>query len=266
MDTATSADAQFDRWREWVATKQWHAAVNIAEFVPGYYKTKMGKRFVQVAIWRDADGEHMTRDGQYIADLSKRLEIWTYCTVVSGEMYDDLIADKSGDPVYAKLPTDAAGLLSRVKALAAITASIDTPDDAARLADVAHALRAAAKIAEDTQKELVDPLKAQIKRANAIWGEIVEFAEVARAPVMGALERYLGGKNEPAGVKGQLGRAISLRTDKTLEITDYGAALSHFVKAAPEEFSSIVEKLARAALKKGEAVPGAKLVEVKRAQ
>lgn len=235
---------------------------------PGRYRLKRNGEWKGVAIWYDAQGVlNVLVDGEAIPHVGMS-QVWTSCArhPISETEYERLVgADDASDPIYAALPDDAEGLLERVRRLAAIPTAIDDADEARRLADAAHLLKQIETRCAETYKDAAAPHAEKIGRLKVLWGEPEGLAKAARDPVMSALTRFLKGKNEPGGVKGQLGRAISLRTYSVLEITDYDAALAHFVKADPEAFKKTVEKLARAAIKNGE-VPGVKHTEDKRAQ
>lgn len=234
---------------------------------PGRYRAKNGERYAPVAIWKQDGAVIMLRDGQMVPP-SEQSRLWTWCAQnpISPDAYERMASgEQASDPIYAALPDAPAQLLARIQAIGAMPSSPSTSDEAERLADAAHLLKTIEKRADDTEKELSAPLKAQLAEVAAPWKEVAGMAKAVRDPIMAGLAVFLCKKNEPAGVKGQLGKAISLRTDKTVEVFDLEAAISHFAKADPEAFRGVVEKLARAALKDGTA-PGCRLIEKRRAQ
>lgn len=235
---------------------------------PGRYRVKRGSEWRAVAIWfGDDKALNFIMDGQTVAE-EMQAHIWTGCAryPISEKEYDRMMNEGGNDPVYSQLPADANSLRIRVERLAAIPAVIVDPDDARMIADIAHVLKQIEKTCDEKQKSLSKPHKDAIASIREAWGLPTELAISAREPFMRALSEHLKQKNEPGGVRGQVGRAISLRSYQALEITDYESALQHFVKADPEAFSETIEKLARKALKAGETVPGAKFTEDRRAQ
>lgn len=235
---------------------------------PGRYRLRRNGEWRPVAIWIDHDGVKRVLLGNQLVDSDQHGAIWISCArhAISETEYQELIAGPVDDPVYARLPEEPEHLRGRVERLAAIPTSIENSDDARRLADVAHVLKQIEKTCDERQRELSAPHKEAIGAIRERWGVPCELAIAAREPVMRALATYLKGKNEPGGVKAQLGKAISLRAYKTVEITDLEAALAHFVKEDPEAFTPVVEKLARAAIKTGETPPGVREIEDRRAQ
>jgi len=234
---------------------------------PGRYKTKMGERWVPVAIWRDGENVlHFWRDGKPIEDAGKRLDIYSYCRPVTEKEYEWIGSDKSGDAIYSEIPSDPVKLRARVERIAAIPAVIEDGDDARRMSDIAHVLKQIENICSEREKAEAAPLKKKLADVKARWGFPAELAVAARAPVLREITRHLKSKNEPGGAKGSIGRSLSLRTYTVMEIDDYPLALAHFVETQPEKFRETVEKLARAAIKAGEKVPGAKETEDQRAQ
>lgn len=256
-------------WEAMIADSKARLPVTESEPQPGRYRMKNGAGWQPVAIWRDDAGAIQVMRGGGMERPETFGHVWVSCArhAITPTEYDRMASgEQNTDPVYAKLPTDPQSLTARVKLLGAIAPQVETPDDASRLADCAHVLRQIEKTCADSEKELLAPHLAGINRIKALWGEPAKLAKAAREPIMSALARYLDGKNSQGGVKGQLGKAISLRTDKTVEVTDYLAALHHFVEVRPEAFRALVEKLARAAVKAGETVEGVKEIETRRAQ
>ena len=267
MSVTEIDQSQFDTWRGWLREGAEAVPQDAGDLQPGKYKTKMGDRWVAVAIWYDAERAlQFVRDGYKIANYSKQLEIFSYCRPVDDAEYDRIVAGPNGDPIYERIPDNYLALLAHVKALASKPCKIANGKDAERVADLAHALKAVEKKAKTKLDEETARAKEEIAQAKARWSETETIAKTARAVVMGSLQRHLEAKNEPGGAKSQLGRAISLRSYQTIEITDYAAALAHFVEQDPEAFSSVVEKLARAAVKAGVDAPGVKEVTERRAQ
>lgn len=234
---------------------------------PGRYRLRRNGQWRPVAIWHDQDGVLRVLVGGELIEPTHYGATWISCArhAVSEDEYERLLNGTGDDPVYAKLPEDARQLRIRVERIAAIPAVIENGDDARMLADVAHVLKAIEKTCDERQAAESLPHKSALSAIKERWGVPAELAAIAREPVMRALTAHLKAKNEPGGAKGQMGRAISLRSVKVLEITDYEAALAHFVKEEPEAFLKTVETLARKALKNG-TCPGAKMIDDKAAQ
>lgn len=235
---------------------------------PGRYRMKTGSGWSAVAIWSEGGLIRVMRDS-VIQPTEKHSGIWVSCArhPITSNEYDSMTdGSQAIDPIYAQLPTDAAGLNARVRGLGSIPSSASDENEAARLADAAHVLKKIETTAREKWREEIAPFEARIAEIRAPLEEIAQNADAVRKTIMQALAAYLMAKNSPGGVRGQLGKAISLRTDKSIEITDYAAALAHFIATDAQAFSSVVEKLARAAIKKGDAVPGVKEVEIRRAQ
>ena len=243
--------------------------INEEEPQPGRYRHRRNGSWTPVAIWHDESGVlFFLSNGEFINDPQMRSHIWTSCAkhAISENEYERLMSGANEfDPVYAALPDDAAKLRARVEKIATIPFVIDDADTARYFADAAHLLKSIETRCNETLKDEKAPLEEKLNALKAKWGEPAELAKAVREPLMNALTKHLKTKNTPGGVKGQAGRSISLRKYDRLEITDYEAALAHFVEKDPEAFRKTVEKLARAALKTGK-VPGAKFVEDKRTQ
>lgn len=258
---------------EYWKTKLANPAVRLPIFEddpqPGRYRAKSAGRYVAIAIWKDDDGAtQMIRDGEHVP-AEDQPRVWTWCaqSPISSDAYDRMASgEQDADPIYSQLPDAAPKILARVRAIGAMPTAPTTPDEAERLADAAHLLKTIEKKATDTAKELIAPLKARIDELSGPWNEVSANAKAARDPIMTGLANFLSKKNEPGGVKGQLGKAISLRTDKVMMIHDLEAALAYFTKKDPAAFEPMVEKLARAAIKNGEDVPGVEIQESRRAQ
>lgn len=264
----TKFESQFDVWRDWVKRGLRAIPQDHTGFVPGFYRTKMGDKPVGVAIWHDDDGLQFQRDGVSIDSDKKREEVYAFCSPCSKSDFDWLVSDHSTDPVYAKLPSSIGGMLDRVRHLACIPIIVDDEEGAGLQADIAHQLKQIENQATKDLKEAQAPLHKQMKEMKMAWDNVIQTAQAARSKRVVALTDYLKTKNEPKGVKGQLGKAVSLRTRTTFVIHDLEAALNCFLKSGHlADFESTVEKLVRAELRKGnDAVPGVDYGEERKAQ
>lgn len=254
-------------WESKLANPAARLPIHEDEPQPGRYRARHGERYVPVAIWRENGTLLMLRDGVMVPP-DEQPRTWTWCaqSPITPDAYERMVSgEQAADPIYAQLPDSPAQLLARVRMIGAMPASPSTSEEAERLADAAHLLKTIEKRADETVKEIAEPLKAQIAEKTGPWNEISANAKAARDPIMAGLAVFLAKKNEPAGIKGQLGKAISLRTDKAVEIFDLEAAIAHFAGVDPEAFRGVVDRLARVALKAG-AVPGCRIIEQRRAQ
>ena len=235
---------------------------------PGRYRLKRGNEWAPVAIWHDESGNLIVLSRDAVVAPDRQPSVWMSCAryPISEAEYERLLNGDIDDPVYAKLPTDSAGLKKRVAAISQLPTAIENSDDARLLADAAHVLKSIEKDCAERYKSAAEPLEGKIAALKADWKKPSEDAVTVRKPIMAALAEFLKKKNEPGGVRSQLGKAISLRTYKAIEVTDYPAAFGWFASKDPEAFRAIVEKLARAAIKAGEDVPGVIETEDRRAQ
>lgn len=256
-----------DYWESKLANSAARIPIHEDDPQPGRYRAKNGEGYAPVAIWKEGDRTIMLKNGQVVPP-DQQGAVWTWCAQnpITPQAYDRMTSgEQAADFIYSQLPHGPHELLQRVQQIGALPSHPSTSEEAERLADAAHLLKTIEKKADETSKDLAAPLKRQIEELTGPWNEIAGMAKAVRDPITSGLAIFLAKKNDKGGVKGQLGKAISLRTDKSVEITNYEAALAHFVEADPEAFRGVVERLARAALKEG-AVPGARYVETKRAQ
>lgn len=255
-------------WEEKLANSKARIPIHEDDPQPGRYRARDGERYVPVAIWKDGETLLMMRDGVMVPP-DQQPRVWTWCaqSPITPDAYERMTnGEQASDPIYAQLPASPVQLLVRIQRIGAMPTAPSTSDEAERLADAAHLLKTIEKKADETAKEIAEPLKREIGERCAPWNEVAGMAKAVRDPIMAGLAVFLAKKNEPSGIKGQLGKAISLRTDKSVEVFDLEAALSHFADIDPEAFRAVVEKLARAALKDGGAAPGCRIIENRRAQ
>jgi len=112
-------------------------------------------------------------------------------------------------------------------------------EEAARLADEARVEAARAAMAND----VVGETEAEEKAAAA-----EKAAKAAAKPVSVKADSYTGG-----------GRAMSLRTIRTAEINNARAVCNHFIE--DPALLDVIQRLATAAIRRGEVVPGTTVKE-----
>ena len=258
---------QFAQWRQWVEDDVYCIPQDVIGLIPGKYQTKMGQRFVGVAVWLDDDGVlQFIRDGKEITDEKKRYQIFDFVRPVSEEQYEFVTKDHAGDPIYDKLPQTLKDLGVRLKLLTLVPFEIKNREDAESCADAQHVLKQIENTINNQYKDAKEPFNLKLKAVKEMHEPLLDFAKDRRKPFMAALTGYLQKQNDKKGVKGQLGKAISLRSYTLVELSDYKAAFAYFVQEKPDAFKDFVLKLARADVEKGGTPPGIKTTEDRRAQ
>ena len=260
------------------------------------------KTFTPVAYWPGQDGQLHCRIGDDDVTPERGQEIWERVGAhpVTEEAYRAVAQDNKPWPDEHELvdmrghnmpPEDTLeGLRENVGPLAQEAESrlkgqpIADQEEADRLANLADRLAELAKKAEELRKLERKPHDEELKRIQARWSPILALAETYKRIKYELLTPWLkreearkkqeaeaaAAAGEPPAAEeprrprvGTRGRAMTLKSQKKAEITDYRVCLEFFAES--EDIRSCVQMLANRAVRAGIAVPGTKVTETEKA-
>jgi len=259
------------------------------------------KTFTPVAYYIDADGVYRCREGDREVDDARACALWQSVGhhPVSEEAYRE-VAERGGiwpdehelvgmghneppEEMSFEYLRDAIEPLSVEADRRLDGEPIKDQAECDRIANLADRLAELHKNCDELYKVERAPLDAQLKELRIKWGGLQLKAEVYKnlkyklvTPWLKYLEQVAkkaaeqaaqAGTPSPAEPRraraGTRGRAMTLKTTKRAEITDYDKCWAFF-KEAPE-MKTLVQDLADRIARTGMAVPGCKIVEEEKA-
>jgi hypothetical protein len=263
------------------------------------HKEEYGARrtFQPVAYWRGLDGRLCCRIGDTDVTPERGEELWSMVGnhPVTEEAYR-LVAEDGGlwpdehelVPMGDNLPpedTSFEGLRDAIEPLARDAEKrIEGPpiadqDEADQIANLADRLAELWKQADEARKTEKRPFDQEAERVQKRWLPLLRLAEAYKNLKYKLLTPWLNKKTEEAKKQaeaaaaagqsaaaeprrprvGTRGRAMTLKTLKRAEITDYVACLEFF-KDSPD-VKATVQDLANRAVRTGISVPGTTVLE-----
>jgi len=261
------------------------------------------KTFTPVAYWPGTNGKLNCREGDVNVDEARANTLWNSVNrhPVTEEAYRE-VAQRNGRwpdehelvPMGDNLPPDEEdtyeSLKDKIENLGREAKRrlddgppITDQDEADQIANLADALADLWKRAETLRKAERKPHDEALKVIQKKWGALLLLAESYRNLKYGLLTPWLKrvGQTQkeqaeaaeaagtPAAAEpsrpraGTRGRAMSLKTLKRAEITDYDESLKFF--AQNPEIKQLVQDLANRWVRTGQAVPGTKVIEEQQA-
>lgn len=125
-------------------------------------------------------------------------------------------------------------------------------------AEIRAAQEQARKEAEEAQRKAIEAMQNRNTLEDAQEAE--RIAEEAKQAEIAAKMA----EKKTANAKGEFGRATSLRTTYTAEVTDYREAARWLWQHNAQDFHDLIDKLANQAVRKGQRdIPGIKVIESK---
>lgn len=262
---------------------------------PGYYRkrARKGGPWLPVAIW-ERDGELVaTVDGKPVAPA----EIWTWVADKPVAYEDFRERTETGrwpgeapEPQPAPAighnqpPSDPLEIMrARIEEQVRLVEDwlelhqneVRDQAEADQLADMLNTLRELAKEADAERKREKQPHLDACREVDGRWRPVIERPKVLASQAKRLLTAWLRKRREEekaqakaaldAGAKevkaspaaGHAKRKVVLRTRKVAVIEDWQATTLHFIDS--EELRAVVQKLANAAVRSGQAVPGVRV-------
>jgi hypothetical protein len=256
------------------------------------------KTFLPVAYWPGEDGQLYCRIGDEDVSPERGQAIWSRVGnhPVTEEAYRE-VAERGGlwpdeheavgmqgdnkppEPETFEEIRDAIDDLAREAAERTQGMPIVDQAEADRIANLADRLAELHKKAEELKKAERKPHNEALETIQKRWAPLLLRAETYKNLKAKLLTPWLLRKKEQARKEaeaaaaegapppaetprpraGTRGRAMSLKTTKRAEITDYAAALAFF--ADSPDIRQTVQDLANRAVRAGISVPGAKVIE-----
>jgi hypothetical protein len=260
------------------------------------------KTFMPVAYWPGDDGQLYCRIGDEDVSPERGQAIWTRVGnhPVTEEAYRE-VAEKGGlwpdeheavgmqgdnkppEPETFEEIRDAIEDLAREAAERIEGMPIVDQDEANRIANLADRLAELHKRAEELKKAERKPHTEALEVIQKRWAPLLLLAETYKnlkykllTPWLRKLDTAKKKEAEAAAAQGEpppaetprpragtRGRAMTLKSTKRAEITDYGMALAFF--ADSPDVRQVVQDLANRAARTGITVPGTKIIEEQQA-
>jgi hypothetical protein len=260
------------------------------------------KTFMPVAFWRGDDGQLYCRIGDEDVSPERGQAIWSRVGQhpVTEESYR-LVAEQGGlwpdeheaapmqgdnrppEPETFEEIRDAIDDLAREAAERIEGMPIVEQDEADRIANLADRLAELHKKAEELKKAERKPHTEALETIQKRWAPLLLRAETYRSlkaklltPWLRKLDAAKKKEAEAAAAQGEpppaetprpragtRGRAMSLKSTKRAEITDYGMCLAFF--ADSPDVQQTVQDLANRAVRAGISVPGTNVIEEQQA-
>jgi len=265
-------------WRQALAASQGKGEwppVHEGDPQPGYYRKRAhkGGPWLPVAIW-EKDGELVaTVDGKPVDPA----EIWTWVAdkpVAYEEFRERMDTGRWPGEAPEPQPTPVIGhnqppsaplevMRARIEEQVRVVEDwlelhqneVHNQAEADQLADMLNTLRELAKEADAERKREKQPHLDACREVDGKWRPIIEQPKTLAARVRDVLAAWL--KTSGATGAGHAKRKVVLRTRKVAVIEDWRAATLHFIDS--EELRAVVQKLANAAVRSGQTVPGVRV-------
>ena len=286
----------YEYWRKALAGEK--PPIHEGNPQPGYYRKRASRNgpWLPVAIW-EKDGQLVaTIDGKPVDPA----EIWTWVAdkpvtyeefkarTETGRWPGEAPEPSSGAPVigHNRPPADPIDVLNaRIEEQAQLVhdwlelhqGGLQSQAEADQLADMVNALRALAKEADEERKREKKPHLDACREVDGKWKPVIERPQALAAQAKRVLTAWLRKQREAerarakaaldAGEKqaranpaaGHAKRKMVLRRRKVAVIENWQAATLHFLEN--EELRAVVQRLANAAARSGQPVPGVTIKE-----